>query len=83
MTNVAVVMLNHLISSGCQEVEIAGLDGYKPTFDNYNYEETSTIQDIQELMAQNDLISSSLQTLSKTIRINLLTPSIFSKDLYA
>lgn len=83
VTNVAVVMLNHLISSGCQEVEIAGLDGYKPTFDNYNYEETSTIQDIQELMAQNDLISSSLQTLSKTIRINLLTPSIFSKDLYA
>lgn len=80
MTNVAVVLLNYLISLGIKELEIAGLDGYNPSFENYNYEETSAIDDIKELILQNDLLSFSLQELSKSININLITPSIFLKD---
>jgi hypothetical protein len=67
-TNVAIVMLNHLLLLGFSEVEIAGLDGYNLTLDNYNYEETSAIQDVQELMAQNNLISSSLEQLAKVLK---------------
>jgi 4-hydroxy 2-oxovalerate aldolase len=80
VTNVAVVLLNHLISLGIKEVEIAGLDGYKITFDNYSYEETNAIYDIQELITQNNLLSFSLKTLSKKIDIKFITPTIFLKE---
>lgn len=80
VTNVAIVMLNYLVFLGIKEVEIAGLDGYQPVVDNYNYDETSTIQDIQELIIQNNLIAASLEKIAKNIKIKLLTHSIFLKD---
>jgi 4-hydroxy 2-oxovalerate aldolase len=80
VTNVAVVLINHLISLGIKEVEIAGLDGYKITFDNYSYEETNAIYDIQELITQNNLLSFSLKALSKKIDIKFITPTIFLKE---
>lgn len=80
VTNVAAVALNHLVLLGFEYVEIAGLDGYKISSENYNYNETSTIQDKDELLAQNALLSEALQELSKKISIKLLTPSIFLKD---
>lgn len=80
VTNVAVVALNHLVFLGFKDVEVVGLDGYKVSSENYNYNETSTIQDEEELMTQNALLAKALHELSQKISIKLLTPSIFLKD---
>ncbi len=81
ITNVATVFINYLISKNIKEVEIVGLDGYKITESNYNYDETSVINDNQELEEQNNLLGNSLKFLSNKINIELVTPSIFKKDI--
>lgn len=81
VTNVAVVLLNHLISLGIKEVEIAGLDGYKPTLDNYNYEETTFITDQKALIEENESLMVALQNLQKNIKIDFITPSIYKNSM--
>jgi len=81
ITNVAIVFINYLISKNIKNIEIAGLDGYKTNENNYNYDETSVINDNQELEEQNKLLSNALKCLSNKINIELITPSIFRKDI--
>jgi len=81
ITNVAIVFINYLVSKNIKNVEIAGLDGYKIDQNNYNYNETSVINDNQELEKQNKLLSNALKCLSNKINIELITPSIFKKDI--
>lgn len=81
VTNVAVVLLNHLISLGIKEVEIAGLDGYKLSLDNYNYEETTFITDQKALIEENESLRAALQNLQKNIKIDYITPSIYKDSM--
>jgi len=80
VTNVAIVFLNYLILQSIKEVEIAGLDGYKINEDNYNYKETSIINDDKELLEQNKIIKKSIDNLSAKIKLDFITPSIFKWD---
>ncbi len=77
VTNVAIVMINYLISQNILKVEVVGLDGYKIDIDNYNYQETSVINDNKELLDQNNIIQESLNSLMKKIEIIFVTPSLF------
>jgi len=79
--NVAIVAINYVISQNIPKVEIVGLDGYQVNVENYNYKETSLILDDIELMEQNEILSDALNLLEKKIVIELLTPSIFRKDI--
>jgi 3-deoxy-D-manno-octulosonate cytidylyltransferase len=79
--NVAIVAINYLISQNISFVAIIGLDGYKVGVNNYNYKETSIVLDDVTLMEQNKLIGDALSFLEKEIIIELLTPSIFKKDI--
>ena len=81
ITNVAIVAINYLISINIKKVEIVGLDGYKTNVDNYNYQETSIVLDDRALIEQNKFLSEALVLLKKKITIELLTPSIFKKDI--
>jgi 3-deoxy-D-manno-octulosonate cytidylyltransferase len=81
VTNVAAVMLNYLISCGINEVEIAGLDGYEPTLDNYNYDETAFITDQKALLEENESLREALQSLQNKIKINYVTPSIYKRSM--
>lgn len=80
ISNVALIAINYVLSTGKDKIEIAGLDGYKIDTDNYNYKETSVIVDNKELLAQNEAIQKSLDILKQKIEINFLTPSIFNQD---
>ncbi len=81
MINVATVVINYLIFKKISKVEIVGLDGYKINESNYNYQETSVILDNKALIDENKLLSDSLILLEKKIIIELLTPSVFKKDI--
>jgi len=81
VTNVAIVMLNQLVSLGFTEVEIAGLDGYQLTLDNYNYDETSFIADKKALLEENTILRMALKNIQKNITINFLTPSIYKDSM--
>jgi hypothetical protein len=79
ITNVAIAAINYLINNNISIVDIVGLDGYKTNENNYNYQETSIINDNKELVNQNNFISKSLKFLSKKIDIVFLTPTIYTE----
>ena len=81
ITNVAVIAINYLISQNISKVEIVGLDGYKVGKDNYNYKETNIILDDKALKEENQFLSNALSLLESKITIELLTPSVFKKDI--
>ena len=81
ITNVAIVAINYLISKDISKVEVVGLDGYKINEDNYNYKETSVVLDNNTLKSENKFLSDALILLEKKIIIELLTPSVFKKDM--
>ncbi len=80
ISNVAVLAINYLISQGIQEVEIAGLDGYKTNTDNYIYEEKSVVIDHRALSMENTIIKEALGLLKMDIVIEFITPSVFKKE---
>jgi hypothetical protein len=77
VTNVAIVVINYLISQSISSVEIVGLDGYQVHTDNYNYEESNIITDAKELILQNRILKESLGILEEKIDIEFITPTIF------
>jgi len=79
--NVAIVTINYLISQNINSVELAGLDGYKINENNYNYPETSVINDNKALLEENKTLSKALTYLGKKITIDFITPSEFKKDI--
>ena len=82
VTNVAIVVLNHLIAKRVSTVEIAGLDGYDILrYNNYNYSETSNSRDEKTLLKENNILEYSLKRLSKKILIEFVTPSIFENSI--
>jgi len=79
--NSTLMFTNFLVSKNIPSVSIAGLDGFQEGSENYNYEESSNLNEIDSINYVNDQISKSLDFLSKKIDIRLLTPSIFSRDI--
>ncbi len=77
VVNVALVCINLLRLKGVNTLSIAGMDGYAKGVVNYEYEETSYINDIDTLNEQNKLISENLNFFKTKIDINFLTQSIF------
>lgn len=59
-----------------KKVEIVGLDGYKADKLNYTYQDVSLTE--QEIDERNKTIKEALEKLSKNIKIDILTPSVFS-----
>ncbi len=81
VTNVAILMINHLIMNNVGNVEIAGLDGYEIGKDNYVYDETSVVASESLFKELNEIISDSLLKLKDDIVIELITPSVYGKDI--
>lgn len=77
VTNVAILMINYLISQGAKRVEIAGLDGYHIGKNNYTYNETSIVANDDVLKELNKAVSDSLLKLKPLIAIEFITSSIF------
>jgi 3-deoxy-D-manno-octulosonate cytidylyltransferase len=81
ITNVAILMINHLILNHIKKVEIAGLDGYQIGRNNYAYDETSIVVNEDLFKELNAVISDSLLQLKGSIDIELITPSVYGKDI--
>ncbi len=81
ITNVAILMINYLILNGIKKVEIAGLDGYQIGKNNYVYDETSVVVNEDLFKELNETVSDSLLQLKDCINIELITPSIYGKDI--
>lgn len=79
--NVAVVVMNYLLSHGVEACEIAGLDGYDPLGLNYSYDETSVILDKKAMQEENAILHFALKKLSSRMSISFITPSLFSADV--
>ncbi|MFW3405393.1 3-deoxy-manno-octulosonate cytidylyltransferase [Aliarcobacter butzleri] len=79
ISNVTISFINYLINTGFNKVAIAGLDGYKENINNYNYEETSVVNDNKTLQEQNNILEETINILKEKISIEFLTPSIFEK----
>jgi len=81
VTNVAMLMINYLILNKVEDVEIAGLDGYKVGKNNYAYDETSIITNEGLFKELNEAINDSLLQLKDYINIELITPSVYGKSI--
>jgi len=81
VTNVAILMINHLINNSVRAIEIAGLDGYQSGIDNYSYNETNIVSNDKLFMELNQTVQKSLDVLKSFISIELITPSVYS-NLY-
>lgn len=81
VTNVVLLILNYLISKEVKNVEIAGLDGYEIGRDSYAYNETSIVENKGIFQELNESISASLLQLRDSIKIDLITPSMFGKTI--
>ena len=81
ITNVAILMINYLISNKVEDVEIAGLDGYEVGKNNYAYDETSVIVNEGLFKELNEAIKYSLLHLKDYINIELITPSVYGKSI--
>jgi 3-deoxy-D-manno-octulosonate cytidylyltransferase len=81
VTNVAILVINYLISKKVSSVEVAGLDGYQMGKSNYAYDETNVISNESLFKELNKIVSDSLYILKKSIDIKLITPSIYGENI--
>ena len=79
--NIAGIFINYLVSRYVKFVEIIGLDGYKKEGNNYIYDNTFVVRNGSALIEQNKVLSSVLRILGEKINIELVTESIFEKDI--
>lgn len=79
--NSVVMMINYLSTKGIADVELAGIDGFSVSEDNYNYKETDKVVDKKAIQELNKYILDGLKLLSKRINIIFLTESIFKKAM--
>jgi 3-deoxy-D-manno-octulosonate cytidylyltransferase len=81
VTNIAILMINYLVSQNVERVEVAGLDGYQVGKNNYSYDETSVIINDDLFSDLNQAVAVSLKELEKSISIKLITPSVYAEDM--
>lgn len=76
--NPTLILLNLLINMGIQEIFIAGFDGYSAyPKDNYFDESLSMGTSLNIKLKKNKLIKKAVKELSKVIKINFITESLY------
>jgi 3-deoxy-D-manno-octulosonate cytidylyltransferase len=81
VTNVAILMINYLILKDFKEVDIVGLDGYQEGKNNYAYDETSIIIDVDLFNELNQVVKDALYSQDRFINIELCTPSVYAESI--
>lgn len=75
--NAALMLLKLLMACGVTEAAIAGMDGYVSGPENVYYNEELSYDYSSKADIRNELISGELQSIGKTMRLELLTPSLY------
>lgn len=75
--NSAVMMINYLVQNQFTSVDIAGVDGFSLTSENYTYDEKDSVIDTKSIVEINNSIQKAIKSLSKSIRIKFITSSLF------
>ncbi|APW66493.1 hypothetical protein LPB137_11870 [Poseidonibacter parvus] len=75
--NSAVMMINYLIKNQFASVNIAGVDGFSTTNENYTYDEKDSLIDTKSINELNESIQNAIKILSQSIRIDFITSSLF------
>lgn len=72
-----IMMINYLLKKGIDAVSLAGIDGFSINAENYTYEEVDKLVDENSINELNSSIKKAIETLSKHIKIEFMTESIF------
>jgi len=75
--NSAVMMVNYLVQNQFTSVNIAGVDGFSTTNENYTYDEKDSVIDTKSINELNEAIQNAIKILSQSIRIDFITSSLF------
>lgn len=75
--NAALMLLRLLISCGVSEVTIAGMDGYVSGPENVYYNEEIRYDYSSKAELRNELISTELQSIGRSLRLIFITPSLY------
>ncbi|MBT5492510.1 3-deoxy-manno-octulosonate cytidylyltransferase [bacterium] len=75
--NSAIMMINHLIQNQFTSVNVAGVDGFSTTNENYTYDEKDSLTDAKSINELNESIQKAIKILSKSIKIDFITSSLF------
>ena len=76
--NSASMMINFLIQDSFSNVYLAGIDGFSKTNLNYSYDESNKVVDNNAIDELNLSIQKAFDILSKKIKIEFITKSIFT-----
>ncbi len=76
--NVTILLLNLLQKQGVKSVSLAGLDGYKFSEENYNYQEFDRVFERKVLDKNNEEILKSLTEIRQNLAFEYLTDSIYT-----
>ncbi|MCT7599788.1 3-deoxy-manno-octulosonate cytidylyltransferase [Aliarcobacter butzleri] len=74
----AIMMINFLVQNGFTNVYLAGIDGFSKTSLNYSYDESNKVVDNSAIDELNLSIQKAFDILSKKIKIEFITKSIFT-----
>jgi 4-hydroxy 2-oxovalerate aldolase len=77
MDNSSLLILNLLVKLKPTKVYLAGLDGYSFEKNNYYAERLNLLQDKENILAQNKAMKNKIADLSKKMKIEFLTPSMY------
>ncbi|WP_418180387.1 3-deoxy-manno-octulosonate cytidylyltransferase [Aliarcobacter lanthieri] len=73
----AIMMINFLVQNGFVNVYLAGIDGFNKIGINYSYDESNKIIDDNSIDDLNNNLQKAFDILSKKIKIEFITNSIF------
>ena len=73
----AIMMINYFKNKGLQNIYLAGVDGFKLDLENYTYSEEDKLVDENSINELNSSISKAIEILSKDIKIEFITETIF------
>ena len=79
--NVLLLVIAALIKLGVKEVSLAGFDGFSSLIENYYESELSFAGNENYIENNNDIIRSGLHELSKQIKLNFLTASLYEEAI--
>lgn len=73
----AIMMINYFKNKGLQNIYLAGVDGFKLDLENYTYSEEDKLVDENSINELNSSIAKAIEILSKDIKIEFITETIF------
>jgi 4-hydroxy 2-oxovalerate aldolase len=76
--NCVIMLLRLLDIIGISEINIAGFDGFSESSPNYAYK--NHISEKKNILEQNRIIAKHVAKLQKKIKINFITPSLYTKQ---